>query len=70
MFSLTISMLCLKTPTTHAEEEAEKSTGEPPKEENQALQLPEGDAADSAAEFTLVPSLGEVGFCPSLPFLF
>jgi hypothetical protein len=37
-------------------------------EENQALQLPDGDAADSAAEFTLVPSLGEVGFCLSLPF--
>ena len=65
-------MLCLKTPTTHAEEEAEKSTGEPSKEENQALQLPDGDAAGAAAEFNLVPSLGEVGFCLSLPspFLF
>ena len=61
----------LKTPTTQAEEEAEKSTGEPSKEENQALQLPEGDAADSAAEFTLVPSLGEVvsvSHSPSLLF--
>ena len=53
----------LKTPTTQAEEEAENSTGGPSKEENQELQLPEGDAADSAAEFTLVPSLGVVGFC-------